>query len=69
MMKVVDEGLYLGSIHRDRDGWVAWDSKRQWLGRSEKARFKSMAAAINAILSASHRHSIRPGRLEFLPDL
>lgn len=48
-MDTVADDRMIGSVHADGGGWVAWDDRQLWLGKSDRFRFTSGEAAISAI--------------------
>lgn len=49
MMDIVADHRTIGSVHADGGGWVAWDERQIWLGKSDRFRFTCAEAAIAAI--------------------
>lgn len=57
----------IGSLFQDGGGFVAWDARRNWLGKSLKSRFPTMRKAVDAILAAAGE-SLH-AEIDFEPDM
>lgn len=69
MVVTTTSGEDVGHVHCDGRGWVAWDFKSTWLGRTENSRFITYRAAFNALVAAFRARTGRdPGALWWRPD-